>query len=148
MPYSGKGPDLGPTLHEDLDLNGFSITGEGALTGGLSTTSTTDVTVTLTVADCMGLLFRATKTDGVQEFDLPSIASNTSPGAMMITILATQAQIITVDPDAADNIIGIDAVAGADGGSIASSGNAGDSITLVEDSAVGWRVLAVNGTWA
>ena len=140
--YSGTGPVVGNKLYGDLDLNGYDITGAGVLVGGISTIDTSSATYNLSSADAYGKLFQMTKSDGGQTVNLPACSAG-----MMVTIMATQAQIITINPDDADRII-FGATTKADGATIACAAQVGAQITLYCDSVNGWTVLGYVGVWA
>lgn len=140
MPHFGITPIVGNKLYGDLDLNGYNITGAGQLTGGISVTDQGDATVNLAAEDCYGQLYQMTRA-GAQTVNLPPVVEG-----MMVTILATAAQVITVDPDNADRIK-FGATTKADGVAIISGGTAGAQITLYGDSADGWTVLGYVGSW-
>lgn len=76
---------------------------------------------------------------------LPVIADTTLQGAV-ITIYSTSAAIVHVDPNAADRIV-LNGTAQANGEKISCDAIAGNSVTLIVDSASGWRVLGMTGVW-
>lgn len=147
MGWYGKAPSFGAELQSDLDIGGFDISGEGSvivegiLQGGVKVENHSGATVNLTAAQCYGSIHQGTYA-GAQLFNLPAVADG-----MFVTIKATLAQVLTIDPNAADRIV-FEGTAKSDGVTIVSGGDAKAVVTLYADSAAGWTVLGYDGGWA
>ncbi|MFZ2950898.1 MAG: hypothetical protein WA003_15595 [Desulfuromonadaceae bacterium] len=134
-----------------------NITGTAAAISGLGARKTITAgsgTTTVTTAHCGGVLTAAADADGV--FNLPA----TSAGCVLtfVNIGAAGNNLLTINPDNADQIFGtvtlaasVVAVAGSAGDAVSNTKATtirGDSMTLVGDGTDGWYITASTGIWA
>jgi len=132
-------------------------TGTVALTAGLGSRVTVTAgsgTTTVTTAHCGGVLTAAADADGV--FNLPA----TSAGCLLrfVNIGAAANNLLTINPDNADQIFGtvtlassVVAIAGSAGDAVSNTKGTsirGDSMTLLGDGVDGWYIVSSTGIWA
>jgi len=97
----------------------------------------------LTAAQCKGSAIIVT---GAYTMTLPIVTGFNGSIGGSVLVYSAGADIIHVDANAADRIV-LDGVALDDGDKITSPGTAGAYVYLVNDTAVGWRVIGRYGTW-
>lgn len=141
----------------DRTLTLPDATGTVALTAGLGSRLTVTAgsgTTTVTTAHCGGVLTAAADADGV--FNLPA----TSAGCVLrfVNIGAAANNLLTINPDNADQIFGtvtlaasVVAIAGSAGDAVSNTKGTsirGDSMTILGDGVDGWYILSSTGIWA
>jgi hypothetical protein len=138
---SGSGPEYyHPNLAQYTAWQS-AISTSGVFTGNVSVATET-ATTNLAIADINGGLIVTTN---AITLTLPAVSGFSALGAI-ITIQVGSTHTVSVDCNASDKIV-LDGVALDDGDKITSSGTAGDQITLINDSADGWRTIGRTGTW-
>jgi len=136
---SGADTTLG-TMAGNIAMNGHNLTGAGIISGGLDVIDIGENTV-LTPAQCLSTLCLVS---GAYTVTLPAV-STAAEGAN-VTVYSTTAALIKVDLNDVDRFI-LDGVALTDAYMLDSESGAGDYVTVIKDSAVGWTVIGRSGTW-
>jgi len=128
------------TVTANIAMGGYNLTGAGVMSGGLDVIDVGEDT-TLTAAQCLGTLCMVS---GAYTVTLPAV-STVAEGAN-VTIYSLTAATIKVDLNDSDRFI-LDGTALTDAHMLDSESAAGDYVTVVKDSAVGWTVIGRSGTW-
>ena len=121
-------------VYDSLEVNGILQGGLDVIAIGANTT--------LTVAQCRGSLCLVS---GAYTVTLPAVSGVIEGGH--ITIFSTGANKVIVELDDSDRFI-LDGTALTDGNVLDSESAAGDYVTVIKDSAVGWTVIGRSGIWA
>jgi hypothetical protein len=146
MSYYSNAPALGNKLYDDLDLNGHTISGAGAvnasgvLTGRLDSVRYISTPNTIAAAGANGTLHvYAGAASGL--INLPKAVQN-----MLLTVLCETVQTLVVNPDDNDAII-LNGTTLAAGAPITSAGATGDQVTLWAKDNNTWMVIGKGGSW-
>jgi len=139
MHTQGTDTTLG-TVTANIAMGGYNLTGAGIISGGLDVIDIGENTA-LTAAQCLSTLCLVS---GAYTVTLPAV-SGVAEGAN-VTVYSTGANLIKVDLNDVDRFV-LDGTALTDAHMLDSASAAGDYVTVVKGSAVGWVVIGRSGTW-
>jgi len=128
------------TMTGNIAMDGHSLTGAGIISGGLDVVDVSENTA-LTAAQCLGQLILVSAACTVT---LPAVSTVAEGGH--VTVYSTGANLVKIDLNSSDRFI-LDGTALTDDHMLDSESAAGDYVTVIKDSAVGWTVVGRSGTW-